>query len=69
MTASSIYHRPASFIAAAAAVVAIVAGSVALSVSHHAGAPGQPPPISVSHTPRAHHFPPTTSGGRVMIGQ
>jgi hypothetical protein len=69
MTASSINQRPAPFIAAAAAVAAIVAGSVALSVSHHASAPGQQQPTSVVHTSRVHHFHPTTSGGRVMLGE
>ena len=73
MTASSIHHRPAPFIAAAAAVVAIGAGSVALSLSHHAshpGAPGQQAQSSVRQdTARAHHFLPTTSGGRVMMGE
>ena len=72
MTASSIHHRPAPFIAAAAAVVAIGAGSVALSLSHHAshpGAPGQQAQSSVRQdTPHAHGHP-TPSGGRVMVGE
>jgi hypothetical protein len=69
MTASSINHRPAPFIAAAAAVVAIAAGSVALSASHGDSAPGPQPQVSASHAPRAHHYQPTTSGGRVMVGE
>ncbi len=68
MTTSSIKHRPAPFIAAAAAVVAIAAGSVALSVSRDAGAPAQQPPLSVTHAHHS-HFQPTTSGGRVMAGE
>lgn len=71
MTTASINHRP--FIAAAVAVAAIAAGSVAVAVSHesnHASAPGQPSQIVVRHdTPRAHHFPATTSGGRVMLSE
>ena len=64
------HHRPAPFIAAAAAAAAIVAGSVAYSVAHHASAPGQQPqPTSIVHTQRVHHFHPTTSGGRVMLGE
>jgi hypothetical protein len=70
MTALPINHRPAPLIAAAAAVVAIAAGSVALSVSHDTGAPAPQPPVSVGQdTSSAHHFQPTTSGGRVMLGQ
>jgi hypothetical protein len=74
MTTSTIthrpHHRPASFIAAAVAAVAIAAGSVAFSVSHRADAPGPPPPTSVGHdTSSAHQFHPTTSGGRVMLGE
>jgi hypothetical protein len=70
MTTSTIHHRPAPFIAAAAAVAAIAAGSVALAVSHessHPGAPGQQLQTSVQQHARAHHFHPTTSGGRVMV--
>jgi len=68
MTALSINRRPVPFIAAAAAVAAIAAGSLALSVSHET--PGPQPPISVGQdTSSAHHFQPTTSGGRVMLGQ
>ena len=68
MTTSTIHHhRPAPFIAAAAAVAAIVAGSVAFSVADHASAPGQQlEPTSIVHTPRVHHSHPTPTGGRVM---
>jgi len=73
MTSSSIHHRPAPFIAAAAAVAAIAAGTVALSLSHDAdqpGAPGQQPLTSVQQdAPPSHHFQPTTSGGHVMLGR
>ena len=68
MTTLSIHHRPVPFIAAAAAVAAIAAGSVALSVSHDAAEPGPQAPISHVQTPRSHHFEPTTSGGRTMLG-
>jgi len=71
MTTSSIHHRPAPFIAAAAAVAAIAAGTVALSLSQDSGQPT--PPIqsqtSVGTPPGAHHFQPTTSGGHVMLGE
>lgn len=71
MTISTInHHRPATFIAAATAVAALVAGSVAFSVAHHASAPGQQlQPTSIVHTQRVHHFHTTTSGGRVMLGE
>jgi hypothetical protein len=73
MTTSSIHHRPAPFIAAAAAVAAIAAATVAVSVSHDSdpgGAPAEQSQTSVQQTtPRAHHFQPTTSGGRVMLGE
>ena len=67
MTTSTIHHRPAPFVAAAAAVAAIVAGSVAFSVADHASAPGQQlEPTSIVHTPRVHHFHFAPTGGRVM---
>lgn len=76
MSSTSIHHRPVPFYAAAAAAVAVGAlavGSVALAVSHdagHPGAPGGQPRTSVQQSPpRAHHFHPTTSGGRVMLGE
>ena len=72
MTTLSIQHRPAPFIAAAAAVAAIAAGGVALSVSHdtgHPSAPGEQSQVQVRpDKPGVHHFDPTTSGGRVMAG-
>ena len=72
MTTSSIHHRPTPFIAAAAAVAAIAAGTVALSLSQDAdqpSAPGQQPLTSVQQNlPPSHHFHPTTSGGHVMLG-
>ena len=76
MSTTSIHHRPVPFYAAAAAAVAVGAlavGSVAVAVSHdsgHPGAPGGQPQTSVQQNPpRAHHFQPTTSGGRVMLGE
>jgi hypothetical protein len=68
MTAASIHHRPAGYLAAGA-VAAIVAGSVAFSVAHHDSAPANPAQISVQDSTPRTHFHPTTSGGRVMIGQ
>ena len=72
MSMLSINHRPAPFIAAAAAVAAITAGTLAMSVSHHPSqpsAPGQQSQTSVRQdTLRAHDFHPTTSGGHVMLG-
>ncbi len=67
MTTSAITHRPVPFIAAAAAVAAIAAGSVALSLSHDASDPAPQPSVSHVQTTRTHHFQPTTSGGRTMI--
>jgi hypothetical protein len=72
MTALSLHQRPVPLIAAAAAVVAIAAGSLAMSVadrSNDPGAPGQPAQVSGGDTPQAHHFHPTTSGGHVMPGE
>lgn len=71
MTSLSIHHRPAPFVAAAAAVAAIAAGSVALAVSHDSNEPSAPPAHQSSvqqDAPRVHHFHYTTSGGRVMVG-
>ena len=72
MTTTSItHHRPAPFIAAAAAVTALAAGSVVLALSQDDGRPSAPGEQSHSsvqqQAPRTHHFHPTTSGGRVMI--
>lgn len=67
------HHRPAPFIAAAAAVAAVAAGALAMSVSHDSsqpGAPGRQSQVSVQKNtpPTHHHFQPTTSGGKVMLG-
>jgi negative regulator of sigma E activity len=71
MTTSTIHHRPAPFIAAAA-VAAIAAVAVGVSLTHHhdqPSAPGQQNQTTVQQDlPRGHHFQPTTSGGRVMLG-
>ena len=70
MTTLSIHHRPAPFIAAAAAVAAIAAGSVALAVSQDANEPSAPAQqSSVQQHTQTQHFHPTTSGGRVMVGE
>ena len=67
MTASSLYHRPAPFIAAAAAVVAIAAGAVALSISHQDGTPVPQTPGTSVHAPStSHFFLPTASGGHLV---
>jgi hypothetical protein len=63
-------HRPATYVAAGAAVAAIAAGSVALSLSQrsgHAGSPGSltPTPVGVTQT----HKNPPPSGGRVMLDE
>jgi hypothetical protein len=70
MTTLSIHHRPAPYVAAAAAVAAIAAGSVALAVSHDANDPSAPAQQSSvqQDAPQTHHFHYTTSGGRVMVG-
>lgn len=69
MTASSFVQRPALLIAAVTAVVALGAGSVTLSVSHHAGSTAPPtPPTTTGHphrdTPVSRAF-----GGHVLVGQ
>ncbi len=68
MSAPSI-NRPTTFLAAGVAVAAIAAGTVALSATHHAGAPAEQPSMTTGH--QQHHTPhaATTSGGRVMLGQ
>jgi hypothetical protein len=70
MSTTSITHRPTSFVAAGAAVLALAAGGVALSVSQGSGNPSAPaehaPQTQVDTAPQHHH--PTTSGGRVMLG-
>jgi hypothetical protein len=71
MTTLSIHHRPAPFIAAAAAVAAIAAGSMAVAVSHDAARPSAPAQRSHTSVPQdttTDHFHPTTSGGHVMLG-
>ena len=68
MTASLLHHRPVPFIAAAAAVVAIAAGSVALAVSHQADAPVQQPPGTSVTTPSTHSFLPIVGGGHLVGG-
>ena len=71
-TTTAQHHRPAPFIAAAAAVAALAVGGVAWSVTHEPDqqvAPGGPSQVSEKpDPPLRHHFQPTTSGGRVMIG-
>jgi negative regulator of sigma E activity len=74
MSTTSITQRPASFLTAAAAVLALAAGGVALSISQQSdnpSAPGQHQSQTQDHpnTPQSHHFHATTSGGKVMLGQ
>ena len=69
MTASSIIHRPVPLIAGAVALVAIGAGSVALSSAHDASGHAPQPAVSVQERPSGTHHHATTSGGRVQIGQ
>lgn len=63
-------HRPTSLIAAAAVATAIAAGALAWSLSQPSDQPAAPAVHSQSQpsTP-AHHFEPTTSGGRVILGE
>jgi hypothetical protein len=51
-----------------AAVVAIAAGSVALSVSHQAEAPVQQPPGTSVTTPSTHSSLPAVGGGHLIGG-
>jgi hypothetical protein len=73
MSTTSITHRPASFVAAASAVLALAAGGVALSISQQSdnnpSAPAQNAPQTQvqPNTPNTHHHS-TTSGGHVMPG-
>jgi hypothetical protein len=75
MSTTSITHRPASFLTAAAAVLALLAGGVVLSISQQSdnnpGAPAQHQVQTQDHpnTPQSHHFQAPTSGGKVMLGQ
>jgi hypothetical protein len=57
--------------AAAAAVVAIAAGTLAMTVSHDSAQPGSPGSLTSvgHHSPQTRPFEPTTSGGRVLIGE
>jgi len=72
MSTTSITHRPTSFVTAAAAVLALAAGGVALSVSHESDSPlaprGHSPQTQVQPTTPKTHFHATTSGGHVMLG-
>jgi hypothetical protein len=71
MSTTSITHRPTSFVTAAAAVLALAAGGVALSVSQgsdHPAAPAEHSPQTQVQPNAHHHFHPTTSGGHVMTG-
>jgi hypothetical protein len=72
MTTSSILHTPAPYAAAAALVAAVVIGSSSLSGSDEPTviqAPSYGSYAPGGHHPVSHrHHVPTTSGGRVMIG-
>ena len=75
MSTTSITHRPASFLTATAAVLALGAGGVVLSISQQSdNNPGAPAQHQVQTqdrptTPQSHHFHATTSGGKIMRGQ
>jgi len=70
MTTLTIHHRPAPFIAAAAALAALAAGTTALALSDHSSQPVAPGGQTslTQDLPKGHHFDPTTSGGRVQVG-
>ncbi|MFZ2012988.1 MAG: hypothetical protein WAV00_04130 [Nocardioides sp.] len=71
MSTTSITHRPTSYVAAAAGVAVIAVGSLFLVVSQGGGQPSAPADqakTSVQHT-TSQDFRPTTSGGRVMVGE
>ena len=69
MSTASVTQRPISKATAAAAVLAAVAiGS--LSLFHDGSANTPTAPAQPQQTVQlGHHFAPTTSGGRVMVGQ
>lgn len=69
-TASITHHRPTSFVAAGAAVAALAAGGVALSIANQDhGSPTTPPPAQVHDTgSQTHHHQPPIRGGHVGTG-
>ena len=71
MTTLPTTHRPTSFIAAAAVAAAVATGALAWSLSQPSAQPG--PPVvhqqTQPTTPPTHHFQPTISGGRVILGE
>lgn len=70
-TTSITHHRPTSFVAAGAAVLALAAGGVALSIAHQSDeGPTAPAPAQVQENqPKTHHhFQPPIRGGHVMNG-
>jgi hypothetical protein len=69
MTASTFVQRPALLIAAVTAAVALGAGSVALSVSHHAGSAAPPPPPTTTGHPHRDTPVSRAFGGHVLVGQ
>ena len=70
MSTASITQRPISKATAAAAVLAAVAiGSLSLFGNGSANSPSAPAQPQQTVQLGGHHFAPTTSGGRVMVGQ
>jgi FlaG/FlaF family flagellin (archaellin) len=70
MSTSSIMHRPTSYAASAAVVALVAAGAVVVTLS---GSPSTSVDPSVQdHPDTSHHhsvWHPTTSGGRVQLGE
>ncbi len=77
MTTSTITHRPhhrphhrvALFVAAAAAVATIAAGSVAFALARDGSTPAPHHSTSTGQSQAHHQFQYTTSGGHVMLGE
>lgn len=72
MSTTSITHRPTSFVAAGAAILALAAGGVALSIAQQSdndpSAPAQHTQQTQVQPNTPHHHHSTTSGGHVMPG-
>ncbi|MDX6360997.1 MAG: hypothetical protein QOH37_4051 [Nocardioidaceae bacterium] len=70
MSTASITHRPISFAAAGAAVAALAA--IGVVIVSQDGTTTTPSPSGFAHpsvqTHQTHHFHPTTSGGRTLVG-
>jgi hypothetical protein len=71
MSTATITHRPFSFAAAGAAVAAVAAiGVVIVSQDGTTTTPTSPGGFThpETQTQQSHHFHPTTSGGRTLVG-